>query len=110
MAAGQGFYLGQHLYAKIRSKGYGHDPRGEQCKTHHPENVSRILAGGRSSEPHRHETNDSDKRASKHWSSRMTPRVPGGPDAVPAFLHFDDHDLDRDDRVINEKAKTENQS
>src|SRR5947207_13451286 len=40
----------------------------------------------------------------------MTPCVPGGPDAVPPFFHFDHHDLDGDDRVINQKAKTEDQS
>src|SRR5207249_6493094 len=79
MAAGQGFDLGQHLHAKIRSKGYGYNPRGEQGKTHYPEDVSRILASGRSSEPHWHETNNSDKRPCKHWSSSMTPRVARGP-------------------------------
>src|SRR5438552_10481823 len=40
----------------------------------------------------------------------MTPRVPRGFYAVPAFLHFDHHDLDRDDCVINKKAKAEDQS
>src|SRR5437016_14370151 len=107
MTAGQYFDLGQHLHAKIRSKGYGYDPRGEQCKPDYPKDVSRILASGRSSEPHWHETNNSDKRACKHGSGRMTPCVPGGPDTVPSFLHFAHHDLDGDDRVINQKAKTE---
>src|SRR6266496_75254 len=101
MAASQGFNLWQHLHTKIRSKGYGNDPRGEQRKTHYPEDVSCILTSSRSSEPHRHETNHSDKRASKHGRSGMTPRVPGGPDAAPSFLHFDHHDLDGDDCVIN---------
>src|SRR5256885_3691879 len=110
MATGQGLNLGQHLHAKIRSKGYGYDPRGEQRKTHYPEDVSRILASARSSEPHGHETNNSDKRASKHGSSSMTPCVPGGPDAVPPFLHIDHHDLDGHDRILNKKAKAENQS
>src|SRR5437016_6113696 len=110
MAAGQGFNLWQHLHAKIRSKGYGDDPRGEQRKTHHPEDVSSILAGGRSSEPHWHETNNGDKRAGKHRSSSMTPCVPRGFYAVPAFLHFDHHDLDGDDRVINQKTKAQDQS
>src|SRR5205809_325866 len=110
MATGQSLDLGQHLHAKIRSKGYGYDPRGEQRKTHYPEDVSRILASARSSEPHGHETNNSDKRASKHGSSSMTPCVPGGPDAVPPFFHFDHHDLDGDDRIVNKKAKAENQS
>src|SRR6266699_5472784 len=109
MAAGQGFNLGQHLHAKIRSEGYGNDPRSEERKTHDPEDVSRILAGSRSSEPHRHETNHSDKRACKHGSSSVTPRVPGGPNAVPPFLHFDHHDLDGDDRVVNQKTKAEDQ-
>src|SRR6266516_4707419 len=40
----------------------------------------------------------------------MTPCVPGSPDAVPPFLHFDHHDLDGDDRVINQKTKAEDQS
>src|SRR6266702_4475066 len=110
MAAGQGFDLGQHLHAKIRSKGYGYDPRGEQRKTHYPEDVSRILASARSSEPHWHETNYSDKRACKHWSSSMTPCVSGGADAVPSFLHFDHHDLDGDDRVIHQKPKAQDES
>src|SRR5213594_4566839 len=110
MAAGQSLDLGQHLHAKIRSKRHGYNPRGEQGKTHYPEDVSRILASGRSSEPHWHETNNSDKRPCKHWSSSMTPRVARGPDAVPPFLHFDHHDLDGDDRVINQKAKAEDQS
>jgi hypothetical protein len=39
----------------------------------------------------------------------MTPRVPGGPDAAPSFLHFDHHDLNGDDRVINQKPKAEDQ-
>src|SRR6266536_1160930 len=110
MAAGQGFDLGQQLHPKIRSKGYGYNPRGEQRKAHYPEDVSRILASGRPSEPHWHETNDGHKRARQHWSSSMTPCVSGGPDAVPPFLHFDHHDLDGDDRVINQKAKAEDQS
>src|SRR5438067_11135268 len=110
MAAGESFNLGQHLHTQIRGKGYGHDPRGEQRKTHYPEDVSRILASGRSSEPHWHETNNGDKSAGKHWSRSMAPRVPGGPDAVPPFLHFDHHDLNGDDRVINQQAKAEDQS
>src|SRR5207245_2608095 len=110
MATGQSLDLGQHLHAKIRSKGYGYDPRGEQRKTSMPCAVSRILASARSSEPHGHETNNSDKRASKHGSSSMTPCVPGGPDAVPPFLHFDHHDLDGDNRIVNKKAKAEDES
>src|SRR5437773_4446333 len=110
MAAGQGFNLGQHLHAKIRSKGHGYNPRGEQGKNHYPEDVSRILASGRSSEPHWHETNNGDKRACKHGSSSMTPGIPSSLYAVPPFFHFDHHDLDGDDRVINQKAKTEDQS
>src|SRR5438876_9396731 len=110
MATGQSLDLGQHLHAKIRSKGYGYDPRGEQRKTHYPEDVSRILASARSSEPHGHETNNSDKRASKHGSSSMTPCVPGGPDAVLPFFHFDHHDLDVDARIVYKKAKGENKS
>src|SRR5438094_6489362 len=110
MAAGQGLNLGQHFHAKIRSKGYGNDPRGEQRKTDYPENVSRILASCRSSEPYWHETNNRDKSAGKHWSRSMAPCVPGGPDAVPPFLHFDHHDLDGDDRVVNQKAKAEDES
>src|SRR6266496_5470854 len=109
MAAGESVNLGQHLHTQIRGKGYGHDPRGEQRKTHDPEDVSRILASGRSSESHWHKTNHSNKRACKHGSSCMTPRVPGGPDAAPSFLHFDHHDLDGDDRVINQKPKAEDQ-
>src|SRR5439155_20683725 len=73
------------------------------------EDISRILTGARSSEPYRHETNDSDKRACKHWRSSMTPCVSGGPDAVPPFLHFDHHDLDGDDRVIHQKAKPQDE-
>src|SRR5437660_1496597 len=96
MAAGQGFYLGQHLHAKIRSKGYGYDPRGEQCKTHNPENISRILAGGRSSESHGHETNNSDKRACEHGSSSMTPRIAGGLYPAPPLLH---HDAEKQSRL-----------
>src|SRR5437763_13330086 len=101
MAAGESFNLGQHLHAKIRSKGYGNDPRREQRKTHYPEDVSRILARGRSSEPHGHESDDSDKCARQHGSGGMTPSVARGLYATPTFLHFDDHDLDGDDRVIN---------
>src|SRR5438046_10246143 len=108
MATGQSLDLGQHLHAKRRSKGYGYDPRSEQRKTHYPEDVSRILASARSSEPHGHETNNSDKRASKHGSSSMTPCVPGGPDAVPPFFHFDHHDLDGDDRIVNKKDRAAN--
>src|SRR5437867_11670168 len=104
MTAGQDFNLGQHLHTKIRCKGYGYDPRGEQRKSHYPEEVSSILAGGRSSEPHWHETNNSDQRASNPGSSSMTPRVPGGLYAAPPFPHFDYHDLDRDDRVINQNT------
>src|SRR5690348_12236568 len=109
MAASQGFNLRQHLHAKIRSKGYGNDPRGEQRKTHYPEDVSRILASARSGEPHWHETNNSDQRARKHGSRSMTPCVSRGPDTVPPFLHFDHHDLDGDDRVVNQKSKAQNQ-
>src|SRR5204863_9983047 len=68
-----------------------------------------ILASGRSSESHWHKTNHSNKRACKHGSSCMTPRVPGSPDAAPSFLHFDHHDLNGDDRVINQKPKAEDQ-
>src|SRR5947199_9100213 len=100
MATGQSLDLGQHLHAKIRSKGYGYDPRGEQRKTHYPEDVSRILASARSSEPHGHETNNSDKRASKHGRSSKTPCVPGGPDAVQPFFRFDQHDLRGYDRFV----------
>src|SRR5207302_3698655 len=71
---------------------------------------SRILASTRSSEPHGHETNNGDKRACKHGSSSMTPGIPSSLYAVPPFFHFDHHDLDGDDRVINQKAKTEDQS
>src|SRR5437667_2885623 len=110
MAASQGFNLGQHFHAKIRSKGYGNNPRGEQRKTHYPEDVSRILASCRSSEPHWHQTNNSDQRACKHRRSSMAPCVPSCPDAVPPFLHFDHHDLDGDDRVVNQKAKAEDES
>ena len=56
-------------------------------------------------EPDRHETDDSDERACQHGSSGMTPCVSGGPDAVPPFLHLDHHDLDGDDRVINQEAQ-----
>src|SRR6185437_15443401 len=110
MAARQGFNLWQHLHAKIRSKGDGYYPRGEQRKTHYPEDVSRILARGRSSEAHGHESDDSDKRARQHGSGGMTPRVARCLDATPTFLHFDHHDLDGDDRVVNQKAKAEDES
>src|SRR5438094_8134350 len=110
MAAGQGFDLGQHLHAKIRSKGYGYDPRGEQRKTHYPEDVSRILASARSSEPHGHETNNGDKRASKHGSSSMTPGIPSSLYAVPPFFHRDHHALAGHHRILNETTKTEDQS
>ncbi len=39
----------------------------------------------------------------------MTPCISGGPDTVPSFLHFDHHDLDGDDRVINQKPKAQDQ-
>src|SRR6266487_4328046 len=110
MAAGESFNLGQHLHTQIRGKGYGHDPRGEQRKTHYPEDVSRILASGRSSESHRHETNNGDKRAGKHGSGGVTPGVPCGLYPAPPLLHFDHHDLDSDDRIINQKTKAEDQS
>src|SRR5438132_14069313 len=101
MATGQSLDLGQHLHAKIRSKGDGYYPRGEQRKTHYPEDVSRILARGRSSEPHGHESDDSDKRARQHGSGGMTPRVARCLDAAPTFLYFHHHDLAIDNRVIN---------
>src|SRR6266487_163992 len=94
MAASQGFNLWQHLHAKIRSKGYGNDPRGEQRKTHYPEDVSCILTSSRSSEPHRHETNHSDKRARKHGSSGMTPPTARGPYPAPPFVQIDHHDVE----------------
>jgi hypothetical protein len=39
----------------------------------------------------------------------MAPCISGGPDAVPPFLHFDHHDLDGDDRVINQQPETQDQ-
>src|SRR5438034_610740 len=109
MATGQGFDLGQHLHAKIRRKSDGYDPRGEQRKAHYPEDVSRILAGGRSSEAHGHETDHSDKRARKHGSGSMAPRIAGSLYPAPPLLHLDHHDLDGDDRVVNQKTKAEDQ-
>src|SRR5436309_272025 len=91
MATGQGFDLGQHLHAQIRSKSDGYEPRGEQRKAHYPEDVSRILAGGRSSEAHWHATDRGDKRAGKHGRRRMAPRLAGSvcPAPPPPLLHHD---------------------
>src|SRR5947208_183868 len=76
----------------------------------HHDDVSRTLAGGRSSEAHGHETDHSDKRARKHGSGSMAPRIAGSLYPAPPLLHLDHHDLDGDDRVVNQKTQTEDQS
>src|SRR5205809_6282150 len=104
MATGQSLDLGQHLHAKIRSKGYGYDPRCEQRKTHYPEDVSRILASARSSAPHGHETNHGDNRASTLGSSSITPCVPGAPHPVGPFYHLNPHAPYADGRIVTNSA------
>jgi hypothetical protein len=50
-----------------------------------------------------------DERARKHRESGRGPRKRGSAWTIPALLDFDDHHLDRDDRVIHQQAESDDQ-
>ena len=101
--------VGQQLDADVGREEHGHDPRHDERKADDPEDVAGILAGGRARDADRQEAGRRHERSRQHGKRGRVPGESRGPHAVPALLHFHDHHLDGNDRVIDEQAERDDE-
>ena len=101
--------VGQQLDADVGREKHGHDPRHDEGEADDPEDVAGILAGRRARDADRQEADGGYERAGQHGKGGRIPGESRGAHAAPALLHFDDHHLDGDDRIVDEQPERDDQ-
>ena len=102
--------VGQQLDADVGREEHGHDPRHDEGEPDDPEDVAGVLA--RRSSARCRPAGSRTAVTSVPVSMGNAVEVPGesrGPHAAPALLHFDDHHLDGDDRIVDEQAERDDE-
>jgi hypothetical protein len=99
----------QELQPEIRREHNRDEPRGDQRETDDPEDSAGIFARARLGEADREEARGSHQRAGQHRKRGRGPGEGRGAAAIPALLHLHHHHLDRDDRVVDQKAERNDQ-
>ncbi len=98
----------QHLDAEIGCENHRHKPGDNKRETDNPEDITGIFTSTGTGETNRHQTNDRHQCTGKHRGCGVAPGIGRGLDAVHTLFHFDHHDLDGDDGVIDKQAKRQN--
>ena len=99
----------EDLVAEIRREHHRDDPRDDERDADDVENRRRVFAGARLGETDRGKPGDGNQRPGEHRESRRRIGEGRRAEAVPTLLHFDDHHLDGDDRVVDQQPERDDQ-